>query len=105
MPLNPLALIQSVEFHSNYTPDISLNPNGPSDPSTTSEAIALLQKLQPQFKLNFITGVADPLIIAPWGTPGPTQWPTLALGAQIAGVAALGLGGYALVSLLLPRKK
>lgn len=103
--LDPLALISDVEFHSNWTPDISVNPNGPSDPNSSADVIAAMKWLQPEFKINFISGVASPLTIAPWGTPGPSKWGSLQFGAQAVAIGSLALGIYSVISLILPRKR
>lgn len=104
--LNPLALIESIEVQSNYTPDFSVDVNAPSDPNAASEYLNLIQKIQPQMKINFLasTGIA-PITLAPYGQPGPTKWPSIRLGAEVVGAGLTAISLYGLINLFLPRKR
>lgn len=82
-------LITGIHIRSNYGPDIDMDApftSGSTDPATQT----LLKALQPQITID---SAAGPLVIHPWGDPGPTQW-----GDVLAG---LGLGGTFLVGFAL----
>lgn len=104
-PSNPATLISSIEIASNYTPaGLSFNPSGALDSSgAPSPYAAAIQAAQPKFIVHFKAGIPD-YAFAPYGNPGPTQWPTIATVAEIAGMGLVGLLAFSVVSILKKKK-
>lgn len=76
-----------------------------SDSSSLSPAaLALVQRLKPKITAKII-GDPNPVVIAPFGDPGESQWPMVEIGLAVGGVLIGGFLVYGLVSLLIPRKK
>lgn len=81
------AYVKSITVESKYSPRIQLdNPFAPGPPNP------LLQAVKPQITLTLADGLGGPVVIAPYGSPGPSKWPLI----KIGGVVVLGI---ALVSI------
>jgi len=104
--INPLALIDSIELVSVYTPPgLKYSPNAPSDPSTSDFYKGLLAKVKPKIIFHLNSGLGDQSW-APYGDPGnENYWNEIVTGGEIAGIVVAGLLGYALIDLLVPHKK
>jgi hypothetical protein len=88
-------LIKAIHIRSNYGPDIDIpNPFAPAPPN------AALEALQPMIVLETDAG---PVSVAPYGTPGPTQWGTALAGLGGLGIFILVLAGYGGYKLLTNR--
>ena len=89
-------IIKALHIRSNYGPDIDVpNPFAPAEPN------AALQALQPMITLDTDAG---PVIIAPYGQPGPTQWGNALAGLGGLGIVVLGLAGYGAYKLITSRR-
>jgi hypothetical protein len=97
------SLVTGIHIRSNYGPDIDVaDPFSPS-PTTTTEgrgSATLLSKLQPQVVFDTAGG---PIVLNPYGTPGPTRWEEVLTGATFFGSIAVGLSLYGLYKLTLGR--
>lgn len=78
-----MRLIEQVRIDSEYLPTIVLDdPFAPGPPSP------VLQALKPQITLRV---AGRDIVMAPYGTPGPTKWPLVRAGAVVAGAFVVGL--------------
>jgi hypothetical protein len=94
-------LITQIDVQSAYTPDISLaDPFAPAPPS---DAPQILQDLKPKITIHFGGGMA-PLVIMPYGEPGPTQWESVQTGLSLGTIAFGGFLLYGVLSLLSSRR-
>lgn len=77
------SIVQGIHLRSNLTPDVDLTGDDlwSASPTPNPELTAL----QPQITFDIVG--ADPIVVAPYGAPGPTQY---------GGIAALGAFGLAL---------
>ena len=83
-------LVTGIDVDSAWLPPIHLkDPFKPGPPSPA------LQQLKPKITLR-LKGL-DPVIIAPYGKPGPTRWPWVRAGLVVGGVALLALAAGRLV--------
>lgn len=87
-------IITGIHVRSNVAPDLDIvdpfNPNPASNP--------VLAASQPQVTLD-VLGSSSPIVIAPYGTPGPYGG-AAAAGGSILSLGVLGLalyGGYRLL--------
>lgn len=77
-----LQSIKKVTVETAYLPRIELNdPFAPGPPSP------LMQALKP--KITIETTGFSPMVMAPYGEPGPSKWPLVSV-IGLAGFAALG---------------
>lgn len=67
-----MSLIQSITIQTTALPDVTIDPNGPSS--------WIAQVLKPKITAQTAVG---PVILAPYGDPGPTKFPGLLAGAVI----------------------
>jgi len=81
---NAIARVKSVRVESEYGPTIDIR-----DPLIPGPPNPYLQALKPKITID-IEGM-DPIVMAPYGFPGPTKWEGIKTGAQVGG-SALGLG-------------
>lgn len=86
------SIITGIHFRSNATPDIDLTGDDLWGTGTTAPNPAMLA-LQPQISLD-VAGGGDPVVIAPYGTPGPTQWTAVAFGLSAGSLILLGFATY-----------
>jgi hypothetical protein len=79
-------LVTGIKVESAYLPTIDIrDPFRPGAPSP------VLQRLRPKITLSMGAGL-DPVVVKPYGEPGPTKWPALAaLLAVGAGFAMVGV--------------
>jgi len=86
------AMISKVDVDTAYGPSISID-----DPFEPGPPNPYLQRLKPRVVLHLRGGEAQPVVIAPYGEPGPTQWPLIRSALIVSGFA---VGGLALWKLL-----
>lgn len=86
-----LNLVKKATIESEYLPTIQLN-----DPFRPGPPNPLLQALKPRITLE-VAGSSRPIVIAPYGNPGPSKWPLIRAGLVASGLVLLGLGVRALM--------
>ena len=103
--LDPLALIDSIELKSIYTPPgLKYSPNAPSDPATSAQYKNLLAQAKPVVIFHLNSGLGD-RSWAPYGDPGNTNyWDYVLTGLEVGGAILGGLLVYALAEIVMPRK-
>lgn len=72
--------ITSLTVETEYLPPIML-----SDPFAPGKPNPLLQRLKPRVTLTLADGLGDPVVLTPYGAPGPSKWPVV----QAFGIAAI----------------
>lgn len=74
-------LITRIRVQSAFMPDVVIDdPFKPGPPSP------LLGALKPKITVELLSG--KPIVVAPWGEPGPTRWPEIKKGLVAVGVLA-----------------
>lgn len=64
--------VSGIRIESAYLPEIYLpDPFKPGPPNP------LMQALKPKITVEITGGVADPVVVTPYGEPGPSMWPTI----------------------------
>lgn len=81
---------KSITIESAYGPTIVLD-----DPLKKGPPNPFLEKLQPKITVN-VKG-AKPIVLAPYGTPGPTKWPMIKNGTLLGGALLLALLAKAII--------
>lgn len=94
----------AIMFETALTPPVPIPVSGSSDSSVTPAMLKWLKVLRPKITIPVIYD-PHPVVIAPWGDPGKTMWPWVEAAIVGTGVAIGGVATYAVVSLLLPRRK
>jgi len=80
--------IRRVEVATAYGPPIVLDdPFAPGPPNPA------LQRLRPKISI-YTRGQRTPIVIAPYGKPGPSRWPDIERGLKILGLGLAGLGVF-----------
>lgn len=83
---NVLQAVKGVTVETAYLPTIRLNqPFAPGPPN------ALLSALKPKISIDI--GEGAPIVMTPYGDPGTTKWPVVAL-IFVGGAFALGYLAY-----------
>ncbi len=97
-------LVQKITVETAWLPPIEVDdPFGP--PSVASaEAKGFVKFLKPKLTITLGGGLA-PQVVAPYGDPGPTQWPLVSAAAGTLGVVAAGLLGLGLLGALVPKRR
>jgi hypothetical protein len=76
--------VTRLRVESSYLPPLDLaNPFQPGPPNP------YLQRLRPKVTLEIAGGAVRPIVLAPYGDPGPSRWPAVR-GALAFGAVALG---------------
>lgn len=82
-----LSLVTKATIESAYLPPIVIDkpfaPGGEPNP--------LLKALRPRITVELASGSIAPVVIAPYGDPGPSKWPMVRTGLLIGGAITLGL--------------
>jgi hypothetical protein len=107
------SMVEWIEIRSAYGPTIKIEgPLKASAPTPPGPGASVLKALKPLVAIK-IKEVAQPVVVAPYGQPGPTAWPTLTMGsgALIGGLVGglfrgkIGAVGGALVGAALLGQK
>lgn len=83
---NPATAIEWIQIESKYSPLIRIDQplvERPVEPGAFDPASYAKPKITVKFK-----PIAEPMVIMPYGEPGPTQWPLVSM----FGIFSLGLG-------------
>jgi hypothetical protein len=78
-------LIDGVRIDSAYLPAVVL-----SDPFAPGPPNPIMAVLRPQVTI-YPAGAFSPVVVAPYGEPGPSRWPMVRAGLIVGGVALFAL--------------
>lgn len=81
MAINLSKYIKGVRIETAFLPEIYI-----ADPFAANQPPnPLLQALKPKITIELGKGLS-PAVMAPYGKPGPSMWPTIQIGLLIAGI-------------------
>lgn len=85
-----LKYVTKATVETTYLPPITLDH--PFDQGGTAAPNPFLANLRPRITLELADGRLDPVVIAPYGDPGPSRWPLVKGVLLVTGAVALGIG-------------
>lgn len=83
--------VTKVTIETAYTPRIEIDQPFQSG----GEPSPLLKALRPKVTMEVMGGAKSPVVIQPYGDPGPTRWPQIQAGLLAGGALLLVLIGAA----------